>query len=88
MPTINDYINTGILEAYCMGIISKSEQFEVEKLCSMNEVIQAEVNAIQYTLEEYANSFSKMPPPHLKNKILSSINQLDSNTPKGRRRRQ
>ena len=87
MPTINEYINTGILEAYCMGIATEAEQLEVEKLCLTNEYIKAEVMAIQQTLEEYATKFHQMPSANLKNTILSSIEGIESNhTLKTRRR--
>lgn len=78
---INAYISSGILESYVLGIASKEEQEEVEKLLHENQEIKNEVEAIRSSIESYAGLFQKAPPLALKNKIWDKISKEDWNEP-------
>ncbi|MEZ4884235.1 MAG: hypothetical protein R3E32_05800 [Chitinophagales bacterium] len=90
MSKINEFINSGTLEAYCLGMVCDGERRYVENICSKNNIIQAELEGIQRSLEYYAASFQLAPPAYIKDRILFAIDNLDLNIglskKKGRRR--
>jgi anti-sigma-K factor RskA len=76
-----EYIASGILEQYAVGSVSAQEKQEVECLSHIYPEIQAELCALQQSMEQYAIAHSKNPPAHLRAKILSKIN-TPTTTPK------
>lgn len=78
---IQEYISSGILESYVLGIASEEEIHEVERLSAAHPEIRAEIAAIQEGLEKYAMQFQKTPPAGIKDKIFAAIeddNQITS----------
>lgn len=67
-------ISSGILELYATGLASAIETQQVEKLLQENLKIAAELNAIQSSLEAYANMNAVTPANGIKEKIFSKIN--------------
>lgn len=75
---IKAYISSGILEQYVLGMTSPAETEEVERLAEKHSVIRAEIEEIRSSLESYAQQFAQAPPPFLKDKIWSAIENKDS----------
>jgi anti-sigma-K factor RskA len=73
---IEEYIASGILESYVLGIATQEEAAEVEKLAAQHPRIQAEIEAIRASLEVYARQFEKAPPPSLRDKVLQALDDL------------
>ena len=46
METIENYINSGILELYVMGLTTDAESLEIKNLTDKNTEIQLEIDAI------------------------------------------
>ena len=65
--------DSGILEQYVLGIASKEEQQQVEAWLEQRADIQAEVRAIESTLELYAQARAVAPPAHLKAQLLTQL---------------
>lgn len=72
-----EYIASGILESYAMGLSSVQESSEVECLISIYPELKAELNNIQLSLETYANSLAVSAPEGSKQKILTAIKELE-----------
>jgi quercetin dioxygenase-like cupin family protein len=70
---IKDFITSGIIEIYCMGLSSDEEKKEVEKLASENKEVRDEIASVNEALRLYALAVSKSPSASLKNKIMSAI---------------
>lgn len=70
---IKEYIESGILESYVLGVATAGESAEVERLILEYPVIQQELDAIRNSLETYALQYEKEPPAFLKNKIMESL---------------
>lgn len=70
------YIASGIIEDYCLGILTEIEMQEVELLAAADPMIQSEITAHQQALEKYAIEFAKLPPPSLKQKTQSLLDNL------------
>ena len=74
---LKEYIQSGILEQYCLGLISAVENEEVESLCVKHTELQKELELVQQTLEDYADNHALTPDLQLKNSILYAIDELD-----------
>jgi anti-sigma-K factor RskA len=73
---VQEYISSGILESYVLGGLSREEALEVEQMASKYPEVKAELDAIQNSFANYAESLAVMPNPSLKKKILSQIDAL------------
>lgn len=78
---IKDFIASGIIEIYCLGLASEEEKRLVENLATDNKEIRDEIASISDVLNIYANSFSKSPSVSLRSRILDSFNSTgDANS--------
>lgn len=78
MLKLNEYINSGILEAYCMGGVSDLESTKVDFLSAQSINIKKEIESIQYVLEQYACTYQLPPAASIKNKLMSKIDKMES----------
>ena len=68
-----DYISSGIIESYVLGLASDEERAEFESMCSLHpEVLQART-AFELSLEKQAFQHSVTPSADVKTKILTAI---------------
>ncbi|MEZ4887736.1 MAG: cupin domain-containing protein [Chitinophagales bacterium] len=74
---IEEYILSGILEQYCLGLTSEAENKELQTLCLKHKKLQKELDSVQQTLGNYANNHAMLPKSQLKNNILYAIDELD-----------
>ncbi len=72
-----EYIESGILERYVLGIASADECREVESVAAANAVIRDEIEAIALSLEAYAKSHAVEPSPVIKPFLLASIDYTE-----------
>jgi anti-sigma-K factor RskA len=70
---IQEYIASGVLESYVLGLANEKEIAEVEQLASNSPEIKAELQAIEEALESYAFANAKTPPAHLQNQIWEKL---------------
>lgn len=74
---IKEYISSGILESYAMGILSEQETREVECMSKIYPEIQEELLAAQSQLESLSESWKKPVPSNLKAKVMQAIAQQE-----------
>lgn len=72
-----DYIASGILESYVLGLTSSSETAEVEQYARQYPEVEAEIAALRAALEEYALTFEQEPPAALREQVLAALKNLD-----------
>jgi mannose-6-phosphate isomerase-like protein (cupin superfamily) len=73
---IKNYVETGILQDYCLGLLSPVEMKEVETKAAAYPELRKEILAYQQALELYAMDFSiAAPPANLK---AATFNILDN----------
>lgn len=70
---IKAYIESGILELYVLGDVSREEKLEVEAMAAKHPAIKAELEAIEKSLQSYAEANAVEPAEELKDKILNSL---------------
>lgn len=79
---IKEYIASGIVESYVLGLASDDERAEFERLCALYpELVEARSN-FELLLEKQAIENAEVPPAITKNVIWSAIQTRESNTSK------
>lgn len=68
-----EYIASGIIESYVLGVTTVGESTEVEQLALEYPEIQTEIESISNTIENFALQFEKEPPAFLKDKIKDQL---------------
>jgi anti-sigma-K factor RskA len=68
-----EYIESGIIESYVLGATTVGESAEVEQLALEYPEIQAEIESVSNTIENYALQYEKEPPAFLKDKIMAEL---------------
>jgi anti-sigma-K factor RskA len=75
---IKEYISSGIVESYVLGLASPEERTEFEQLClQYPEVLEART-AFELSLEEQALAGAIPPPAGLKEKIWAAIQEEET----------
>jgi anti-sigma-K factor RskA len=72
----NNIINSGQLEAYCLGQLSIEDAQIISDLAEHDSDIKNELDQIMNTLESYPNKLT--PNPQLKTKVLDSRSTFTS----------
>ncbi|WP_165370534.1 anti-sigma factor [Hymenobacter persicinus] len=68
---IQDYIESGILEEYALGVLSEAERTEVERQAATHPEIQRELTAILAAVDGYAQAHTVEPPAGLRERVLA-----------------
>ncbi len=69
-----EIISSGVLELYSMGLTSAAETAEVKLWAKQYPEVAAEIEAIQMSMESYAQSHAVAPDASVKEKIFAEIN--------------
>ncbi|WP_312078979.1 anti-sigma factor [Chryseobacterium sp.] len=75
-----EYISSGILEAYILGTATQDEAGILECVMSHNAEVRAAFEEAQKNLEDLATAQSVKPADDLKNKIWAKISESQSET--------
>lgn len=68
-----EYISSGILEAYVLGSVSTQEKQEVECLSKIYPEIKTELESLEEGINVYSKAMHTAPPAHLKAKIFAQM---------------
>ena len=81
--TLQEIIESGLIELYAMNVLSIEESAQVEAWAAQYPEVQAEIDETHAVLEQYAQAQGIEPSPELKAKILGNIErEIQENTPK------
>ena len=70
---IKEYISSGIIESYVLGLLTAQERFEFEQYCKTYPELKEAREAFELTMEKHAMNNAIAPPADLKQKIASKI---------------
>lgn len=70
---VQEYISSGIVESYVLGLAGAAEREEFEKMCDLYPEVRAARDAFEASFEEQAMRSELKPPQNLKSKIFSNI---------------
>ena len=72
---IQEYISSGIIESYVLGLASPQERVEFEKMCALYPELVDARNNFELVIEKQAFQNSVFPPAGSKQKTWSAIQQ-------------
>lgn len=70
---IQEYISSGIVESYVLGLADEAERVEFEQMCSLHADVRAARDAFEVSLEQHAIASAVAPPAHLRGAILQQL---------------
>jgi len=70
---VQDYISSGIIESYVLGLASDEERIEFEQMCIQYPEVLSARNAFELALEKQAIENVITPSASIKNKIFEEI---------------
>ena len=70
---VKEYIESGIIESYVMGLANEQERAEFERLCAQYPELVEARRKFEERLEGYASENAVPPPPEVKVKVLEAI---------------
>lgn len=77
MNKVQDYINSGILEFYVLGLTSAEENLEVEVMCSLQPELLKEIDEISKSLLQLSSMVAPKINPTLRTSILGTIDYME-----------
>ena len=72
---IQQYIESGILEEYALGVLPEAARAEVERIAATHPEIRQELNAIVGGLDTYAEAHALTPPSGMRERVLAGWQQ-------------
>lgn len=70
---IEKFIESGILEAYCLGLLTEEEQADLVKKMAVYPEVKAGFDAVELSFMRLADLTAIEPPEHVRGKLLASI---------------
>ena len=70
---VSEYISSGIVESYVLGLASAEEQSEFERMCRQHpEILQARLD-FELVMEQQARQNAVEPPPSLRQQVIDAL---------------
>jgi len=74
---IQEYIDSGILYDYSIGLLSDTEKTAVEQVCARHPEIKTELLSLQQSLESYVVETAVWPAAALQESIWSTLDNIN-----------
>ncbi len=74
-----DYISSGILQDYCLGLLTNIEEGKVEKICNEFPELGKELQLLRLALENYAGAMTEERKAVLYQDIWKIIKTIKKN---------
>jgi anti-sigma-K factor RskA len=78
---IGNYITSGILQDYCLGVLTIEEEKKVEIMCRDYPAVAKELHLLRQTLEKYATTNSVLLRDELRMKVWKAVKKLWDENP-------
>jgi len=72
------YIQSGIIQDYCLGLLGPQEMLHVEQQAAAYPEIRVELEACRQALEQYVRSLAMPVPEEVKSRAQDLIDNLSS----------
>jgi anti-sigma-K factor RskA len=81
---IQEYISSGIVESYVLGLAEEAERAEFEQMCSQHAEVRAARNEFELSLEQHAMAAAVAPPAQVRDAVLQQLAAGPHDTPVGK----
>ena len=72
---VQDYIESGILEEYALGVLSETERTEVERVAREHPDVSRELKQVINALDAYGEAHAVTPPEGMRERVLTGWQQ-------------
>lgn len=73
---VGDYITSGILQDYCLGMLTKDEEIKVESMCYDYPQVATELKLLRQALEKYTNDTLTKHRDELRMAVWEAVKKL------------
>ncbi len=80
MNNIREFVSSGIIEMYCMGLTNEEETAQVVHLATLHKSVRDEIEQVNEALSLYAANFQQQTSGDLRSRIMQGIDADNSNT--------
>jgi anti-sigma-K factor RskA len=70
---IQEYISSGIVESYVLGLAEEAERAEFEQMCAQHAEVSAARDAFELSFEQHAMAAAVAPPAHVRETVLQQL---------------
>jgi anti-sigma-K factor RskA len=70
---IQEYISSGIVESYVLGLADEAERAEFEQMCTLHAEVRTARDAFELSLEQHAVAAAFAPPAHVREAVLQQL---------------
>jgi anti-sigma-K factor RskA len=70
---IQEYISSGIVESYVLGLAEEAERVQFEHMCTQHAEVRAARDAFELSLEQQVMAAPVAPPAHLREAVLQKL---------------
>jgi mannose-6-phosphate isomerase-like protein (cupin superfamily) len=78
--SLKDYIDSGMIEDYCLGLLTPDEMEEVTKQANIHPEIKERINEYQSVLKQYAAELTPGKAKSHKKHLMEIIDNLETET--------
>ncbi|PWT74749.1 MAG: hypothetical protein C5B59_10505 [Bacteroidetes bacterium] len=78
---VQEYISSGIIESYVLGLATREERIEFERMCAAHSEVKVARDNFEHTLEKRLEEQGITPPKHLKSKIFAELEVENDHRP-------
>ncbi|MBF2707671.1 hypothetical protein [Flavobacterium soyangense] len=78
---IGDYITSGILQDYCLGLLTVEEERKVETMCHDYPVVAKELHLLLQTLDKYVENDTISSRDEFRMKVWEAVKKLWKENP-------
>ena len=77
MKGVQEYIESGILQAYVFGLATPEEERSIEVMARRHAEVREAIEAFEYDLEKYAMANAVTPDPTIKPFLIATIDYTE-----------
>ncbi|HEY1202598.1 MAG TPA: anti-sigma factor [Niastella sp.] len=81
---IQEYISSGIVESYVLGLADEAERAEFEQMCTQYAEVRAARDTFELSLEQHAMAAAVAPPAHIRETVLQQLAAGPEDVPAGK----
>jgi anti-sigma-K factor RskA len=70
---IQEYISSGIVESYVLGLADEAERAQFEQMCTQHTEVRAARDAFELSLEQHAIAAAVAPPARVREAVLQQL---------------
>ena len=81
---IQEYISSGIVESYVLGLADEAERVQFEQMCTQHTEVRAARDAFELSLEQHAMAAAVAPPARVRDAVLQKLTAVEPDANAGK----